>query len=402
MTTQTRFRAPAARGLTTTTLEADAPAIDREAGIIRGVSAMQAVEALGHGVMADGKTLDQVAALGNAAKSGVKVRFTHPGMCSDGMGKMLGRMRDFRIEGDKVVGDLHLADSAAKTPDGDLRGYVLDLAEEDPTAFGMSVVIAGDHAWQMADGSEMIADEKPKGAVGNLPRLRVSKLYAADVVDEPAANRDGLFSAAFSGTSNEAAAEVFALFDQARDRFGMSLEKAKDFAARYFVARQASVDDDVTNAGMSPAQNPKGDQMDKESLKALRQGNPGFDLVILEMFADGKSEAEIVGAIKEAQMAASIKATEELKASLAKSEADLATEKAAVVKITAERDEVATKLAALTAIAAGAPKDVPPAAGPAPKAGPIECTPAELAEGKYSTADIRSGRVVCAIPAPSL
>jgi hypothetical protein len=140
--------------------------------------------------------------------------------------------------------------------------------------------------------------------------------------------------------------------------------------------------------------------MDKESLKALRQGNPGFDLVILEMFADGKSEADIVGAIKEAKTAAAIKATEELKASLAKSEAALALEKAAVAKLTSERDDACKKLADLTAIAAGAPKDVPPPVASDVKDKQIECTPAELAEGKYSTADIRSGRVVCAIPVP--
>ncbi len=141
--------------------------------------------------------------------------------------------------------------------------------------------------------------------------------------------------------------------------------------------------------------------MDKESLKALRQDNPGFDLVILEMFADGKSEADIVGAIKEAKTAAAIKATEELAASLAKSEAALALEKAAVAKLTSERDEACKKLADLTAIAAGAPKDVPaPVVAGDIKDKPIECTPAELAEGKYTTKDIRSGRVVCSIPVP--
>jgi hypothetical protein len=391
MSTISRLRAPAARGLLAT--EAEAPQIDREAGVIRGASAMQAVEALGHEVLADIKTLDQVAALGNAAKNGIKVRFTHPGMCSDGMGKMLGRMRDFRLEGDKVVGDIHLSDSAAKTPDGDLRGYVLDLAEEDPSAFGMSVVVQGDHAWPMADGSEVIADAKPKGAVGDMPRLRVSKLHAVDVVDEPAANRDGLFSAAFAGTSNEAAAEVFALFDQARARFGLNLEKAKDFASRYFVARAGVVVDDVEPAGKPPAQNPKGDRMDKESLKALRQAHPGHDLLILEMFADGKSEAEMVGAIQTATLAAEKKAAEALKADLAKTEADLAAEKAKAEKLATDKGELEKKLADLTSLAAGAAKDPGQDAGTDANK-PIEGTSAELAAGKYSSADIRSGRVV--------
>lgn len=381
-----RFRAAPARGLTSP--EIGEP-VDREAGIIRGASAMQAVEALGHGVAIDALTLGKIAELGNAAKAGVKVRFTHPGMCSDGMGRMLGRMRDFRVAGDKVVGDIHLSESASRSPEGDLRAYVLDLAEEDSAAFGMSVVIEGPHAWKLENGTEVETRERPKNAVGKLPFLRPSKLHAVDVVDEPAANRDGLFSAAFAGTSNEAASEVFALFDQVRERFALPLEKAQDFAARYFVARGMKSTNET--AGVVPAQNPKGEHMDKESLKALRQANPGFDLTILEMFADGKSEAEIVGAIEEQRKAALAKDAEELKSKLAASEAKVAELGELAKKLEAERDEASKKLAALTAVAA-APTD--PGHDEVKSDKPIECTPEELSAGKYSTKDLRSGRVV--------
>jgi len=73
-----------------------------------------------------------------------------------------------------------ISETASSSPMGNLGGYVLDLASEDPEAFGTSVVIQ----------YTTIESED----VSELPVIRVSKLYASDVVDEPAAN-EGLFSA---------------------------------------------------------------------------------------------------------------------------------------------------------------------------------------------------------------
>lgn len=125
--------------------------VDREQHVIYGVSAMQAVEALGHRLMVDAKSLEQFVTLANATAHGLKSRFTHPGLSADGLGKHLGRIRNFRVEGDKAVGDLYLSETAAKSPHGDLRAYVESLAAEDPEAFGMSVVVDGYGAWQLHD-----------------------------------------------------------------------------------------------------------------------------------------------------------------------------------------------------------------------------------------------------------
>ena len=117
--------------------------VDREGRVIYGVSVAQPVEALGHGMTLDARSIAAIVEHGNAARNGVKSRFAHPGLSSDGLGKYLGRMRDFRQEGDKAVADLHLADSAFRTPEGDLGSYVMDMAENDADMFGMSVVIKG-------------------------------------------------------------------------------------------------------------------------------------------------------------------------------------------------------------------------------------------------------------------
>jgi hypothetical protein len=80
----------------------------------------------------------------NSASGGVKARFTHPGLSSDGMGRYLGRLTNAQTVGDQVFADLHFAEAATKTPDGNLADYVMTLAAEDPEAFGLSIVFEHD------------------------------------------------------------------------------------------------------------------------------------------------------------------------------------------------------------------------------------------------------------------
>lgn len=210
--------------------------VDRENRVIYGVSCAQAVEALGHRLILDNTTLQQLAEHGNAKKGGIKSRFTHPGLSADGLGKYLGRLKDFGVEGDKVLADLHLSDLASKSPDGDLAAYVMDLAEEDPEAFGMSVVIDTRRVWQLEDGGEVETEERPKNATTKMPLARIENFIACDAVDEPAANRDGMFSSALWAT-NQLSEQVFGEFDTLLDQYGFTPEKAWDFALKYFSAR---------------------------------------------------------------------------------------------------------------------------------------------------------------------
>lgn len=182
--------------------------VDREAGVIRGYSLIERGEALGHGFWVDSKMLDQVAALGAAAKNGLKSRFTHPGLSADGLGKLLGKTHNIRREGDRVLGDLHLAESARKSPEGDLWEYTLSLAEGDPGDFGASIVFDMDYDAAVDEGSLVYKNHPEFGRVlvqnpewesddelntENLFHGRVAALSASDLVDTPAANRGGLF-----------------------------------------------------------------------------------------------------------------------------------------------------------------------------------------------------------------
>ena len=351
-----RFRAPIVRGLLALAAAGaaasdKAPRIDRDQGIIYGASAMQAVEALGHGVLIDDITLAQVRDFGNAAPKGIKSRYTHPGMCEDGMGSMLGRQRNFRIEGDRVVGDLHLAAAAKLSPRGDLWTYTLELAEEDPAAFGMSVVITTFRAWKLANGSEIRTDDpslrrghgedayyaRPEGATTDKPFVRVTALHNVDVVDEPAANRDGMFSA-FAGTTNTDSSEAFAALDAIRERLHLSIDGAQAFVARYFAARSTTPSKDIPPMRYSLA-----------VFTTILLANLAFSKELAEFDQDPKNkeatEADLKAYVVTLQAGAASKTADTLRTELASEKSARASDKLASDKAIAD---LTTKLAAQT------------------------------------------------------
>lgn len=187
------FRAKVAKG---------ADRVDRTGGrfghgMIAGVSVITRGEALGHDMWVDAAFLQQTADSINARSEGLKARFTHPGMSSDGLGSYLGKVDNARLSGDRVLADLHFAEAATKTPDGDLADYVMSLAEDAPEDFGVSIVFDVDAesidrqtAENTTGGRFVSPDELNRN---NYPHARMSSLRAADVVDSPAANPDGLF-----------------------------------------------------------------------------------------------------------------------------------------------------------------------------------------------------------------
>lgn len=133
----------------------------------------------------DATTLQQVADLGNNQQKGLKARWTHPNMSADGLGKFLGRWSNFRIQqganASRVVADLTVASVAMKGENS--RGeWVLDMAESDPDAFGVSIAPVRD--------SEAMSELEDEDGIAP---IRLRRLIAADVVDEPAATKGGLF-----------------------------------------------------------------------------------------------------------------------------------------------------------------------------------------------------------------
>ena len=160
----------------------DGGTVDMDKGLLLGVKVIQMGRVNdARPFFVDETTLGQIVELGNQPTKGLKVRYTHAGR-EDAMGSHLGRASNFRIEGDCVRADVVLAKSSFISPKGNLGGYVLTLAEEDSLSLGMSV--AG-----TLDAEEMSELEE-----GGVMPLRFLDLYSADVVADPAATRNGLFS----------------------------------------------------------------------------------------------------------------------------------------------------------------------------------------------------------------
>lgn len=183
---------------------------DYGTGLIRGVAIITRGEALGHGLWIDATMLGQVATAIHAAARGIKARFTHPGLSADGLGKFLGRFKDAWLDGETVRADLHITPSAHRAPGGNLAEYVMQLAETDPAAFGSSIVFERDLEAEdehiTSNGGKVKRDEDGWRSVDlrkykspdsdnakNLPHSRLKRLRAADAVDSPAANPNGLF-----------------------------------------------------------------------------------------------------------------------------------------------------------------------------------------------------------------
>jgi hypothetical protein len=161
--------------------------VDAEAGIIRGASVMTIGPALGHGFELDRTSLEQLAAAVKARGGSIKVRFKHPKMYEDGtldddLGTDVGTLSNVRIEGDRVRGDITLAEYATALPVyGDVRSYLLKKAQHAPDSFGLSAVIEYEIEPVTIDGNTRLM-------------ARISDADAADFVGSPAANPDGLLS----------------------------------------------------------------------------------------------------------------------------------------------------------------------------------------------------------------
>ena len=205
---KTRFRATFAAGELASNLPR-MERVDAEKEILYGVQITLEGEAKGHGVFLDRAFCEAVAEQGNATGDvGLKVRYGHPAMCSDAIGTELARAKNFRVvdmertvDGQTVacagvLADVHLLKSAHAAPQGDIAKHVLEVAAEDPSQFGQSIVFTyADFKSFDKDGKEILrsqfktwdAFDEARGE--NKLFAVLGKLHGSDFTDTPAATR---------------------------------------------------------------------------------------------------------------------------------------------------------------------------------------------------------------------
>jgi len=143
--------------------------IDEANALIAGVSVITAGEAKGHGLLVDDQTLLEVKAAAETYAGGLKVKTDH----FSGFNQIVGVLRNFVIDGDQLRADLYLLKNHDATP------RIIEMAQLMPDTFGLSISFSGQH--EESEGGTVFA--------------RCSEIYSADLVDQPAANEAGLFSA---------------------------------------------------------------------------------------------------------------------------------------------------------------------------------------------------------------
>jgi len=143
----------------------------------------------------DVMALNAIVKLANASPNGLKSRLAHPDLSNDGIGKLLGRVKNCRLDTitvresqgslktDAIAvvrGDLHIDPSSHKAPSGDIGEYVLTLAESDPDAMSSSLVLTADQEYRVDGRGLRLKDDQGE----ELPPLWNPKtLHASDVVD---------------------------------------------------------------------------------------------------------------------------------------------------------------------------------------------------------------------------
>ena len=193
----------------------------------------------------DDKTLESVAKLGNKAKQGVKARFGHPNMSASALGTYLGRFKNFVRDGDVVRADLYLDKTAYETPNGNLADYVLSLAESSPDMFGTSIVFFAEFEIRM---NKDVTREKDEAGEPLPELLRVTRLFANDVVDDPAMN-EGFFagidgSEFFNADVLQSAGATEVLDNYIPDR--QAAENIRAFVDRYISNRFVKEEKEMT------------------------------------------------------------------------------------------------------------------------------------------------------------
>lgn len=266
-----------------------AMAVDREKHIIKGVILAEEgpFKSEGRGEF-DRNAIRTIVKMANEKNGGLKSRFAHPGLSSDGIGSFLGRFRGAYSEkimrdngtdekGNKLFrevlaakADLYLDPTSFETPNGNLGKYVEDLAESDPDAFGTSLVLQRNEEWRL---DKKGAPEKDANGEDLPPLWIPTKLHASDVVDEGDATNSFLSADVLAGLPDALVRQGCELLDaQFAGKSRAFIEsRLAAFTNRYLSHRFGEIEPEETE----PA---------KTSEATKEEANAGDEALLLDLF----------------------------------------------------------------------------------------------------------------------
>ncbi len=152
--------------------------VDVNAGTIKNVAVLTLGPAAGWGFEVDQTMMEEVrdAMLSNGT---TKCRWRHPD--GDGTGSLIGHFSNPRIVGTQLRADLQLGSFSVQLPTGErVRDYLLGVASEMPQHIGTSIA------------ASLRGYEHVRSDGGEIRCARIQQLKAIDIVDQPAANPQGL------------------------------------------------------------------------------------------------------------------------------------------------------------------------------------------------------------------
>ena len=137
----------------------------------KGISVITAGPALGHDMVIDETTLEQVLELGNA-NAPIKVLANH----SNDVGAVLGFLTNFRIDGPRVRADLDLLENHPQS------NFYAELLSKLPDQLGFSISFSG--IPRSAEDGTVLADVRDLWSVDLVTRAAANKsIYSAKPVD---------------------------------------------------------------------------------------------------------------------------------------------------------------------------------------------------------------------------
>lgn len=180
--------------------------VDRAAGIIRGVCVMSLGEVPDRGLHVDSATLAQLVALCGEYANGVKVKADH----GTGILAVCGVLRNFRVEDGAARADLRLLDSDKE------RDKLFEMAEEMPDTFGLSVSI-----------EQSVVEYQGRMCI------RPTAVFSVDLVTDPAACPNGLFSQQPNQRLIDAKPNTKMTPEETAAKFAAIEQKLEDFIKKY-------------------------------------------------------------------------------------------------------------------------------------------------------------------------